>query len=456
MPAMPHEGLGEAVPVPAYDEGLLERLRHQWRQGQWADMAAISLDAIERHPERDRLALMLAAAHQALGHAAQTKTLSRLAIQWGADETLVARVLLAGIHNMLARASVASGKHMDRALYHFGEAIAPGSSRTARWLATQARAKEQLAQLSMGHEFARLFGLQRAGAIPIRPLAPTPFRELSEGLKAQNDQIKGQFSDHSKQLTNLRNHLEFAVKKELGNAVKQLEAHSALQRYLGRDHRIPEFHGWPISPDFGLLLLSLLEQGDFDLIVEFGSGSSTLLMAVAMSRAAAARRGRGAPPTRLLTLEHLEEYRRQTAALLSEAGLEGDVDLALAPIEPLTLANGETVPYYAAGSHLVRMHRELASTVTPRILLMVDGPPSATGPLARYPALPLVMRHFPRGKYTVLLDDYFREEEKKIAQRWQSELEAQGISVEFVVKPLEKEACILTFEVGADECDRSQ
>ena len=66
-----------------------------------------------------------------------------------------------------------------------------------------------------------------------------------------------------------------------GNAVKQVEAYTSLQGYLATGELMPILHGWPISPDFALLLVQLLEQQSFDAIIEFGSGS-TLVVARAL------------------------------------------------------------------------------------------------------------------------------------------------------------------------------
>ena len=100
-------------------------------------------------------------------------------------------------------------------------------------------------------------------------------------------------TDQNRQVTRLQRHVEQSISKEVGNAVKQLEAHARLQRYLGEGQQVPELHGWPISADFGVLLLDTVERRDYDLILEFGSGASTVLMATAVQRLAPRRAERG-------------------------------------------------------------------------------------------------------------------------------------------------------------------
>ncbi len=53
-------------------------------------------------------------------------------------------------------------------------------------------------------------------------------------------------------------------------------------------------------------------------------------------------------------------------------------------------------------------------------MLVIDGPPEAVGPLARYPAGPSLFPSLSVGA-TVFLDDAARDDEKRIIERWQRE-----------------------------------
>lgn len=132
----------------AYDENLLERSRTQWQFGDWASLVAISRDTLQHHPDRAKLALLVAAGHQALGHAAEARQHARLAIEWGCSKKLVSQILIAGVHNTLGRAAALSGQG-PRALKHFQAAIATGTPGSDIRLLTQARASEQLTQLGL-------------------------------------------------------------------------------------------------------------------------------------------------------------------------------------------------------------------------------------------------------------------------------------------------------------------
>ncbi|MGD6699309.1 hypothetical protein VWV08_22305, partial [Xanthomonas citri pv. citri] len=53
-------------------------------------------------------------------------------------------------------------------------------------------------------------------------------------------------------------------------------------------------------------------------------------------------------------------------------------------------------------------------------LLLVDGPPRASGPRARYPALPLLGTRLAPGA-RIVLDDVDRTEEQEAADAWLAE-----------------------------------
>ena len=53
-------------------------------------------------------------------------------------------------------------------------------------------------------------------------------------------------------------------------------------------------------------------------------------------------------------------------------------------------------------------------------MLVVDGPPNAIGPLARYPALGALGERL-AAKFHVFLDDADRPEETDTVQRWKKE-----------------------------------
>jgi hypothetical protein len=430
-----------APSVVPYDDGLIDRCREQWRQGDWNALAQVPIDEVERHPQRARIALMVASAHQAQCQHGQMRLFVQLSRQWGCRQKLIARVLLAGVHNTLGRAAAIAGKHRERATHHFSEAVAPGvPGGGARWLAMHSRVRHQLEQLQMGAEATALLGGTSTSKLA-PPSVPTPFRDLSDAMRKHGETVTSKLKEQAEQLAQARKSLEGTVKREMTNAVKQLEAFANLQRYFTSGDVMPEMHGWPVSPDFAVVLIQLLETEDFDAVVEFGSGSSTLLIAKTLARVST-RTGRQVR-ARHFAFEHLQEYQSKTAGLLRSSGFLESVSLVLAPLAPFSVESGETYSYYSRPESIDLSGLDTALGRRPRVLILVDGPPAATGPCARYPALEFCSPRLVGAAVTLLLDDYNRAEEKAVAQKWREHLEATGIAHEWQELSLEKGALVL-------------
>jgi hypothetical protein len=118
------------------------------------------------------------------------------------------------------------------------------------------------------------------------------------------------------------------------------------------------------------------------------------------------------------------------------------VQLILAPLQPYQAPNGKIYPYYACQEKLA----ELANSMSARnknILVMVDGPPGSTGQHARYPALPLILNTFKNKNIDVILDDYFRNDEKEIGAMWQQDFELANYKISTEILSMEKGAIFM-------------
>lgn len=120
----------------------------QWQFGDWESLADLDEKSLNQHPHRAKLALLAASARHQLDDHAGSRHLIRLAGNWGCDRKLIARILIAGVHNTLARAA-ALAHDEARALEHFGFAV-EGVSGDAR-LACQARSVREVARLELFH-----------------------------------------------------------------------------------------------------------------------------------------------------------------------------------------------------------------------------------------------------------------------------------------------------------------
>lgn len=172
-----------------------------------------------------------------------------------------------------------------------------------------------------------------------------------------------------------------------------------------------ELGGWAADPWLLHTAVRLLIESRPGLVVECGSGSSTIVLARCLRAL-----GRG----RVVSLEHDPGYARQTTELLRLHGLGEVATVVNAPLADREL-NGGPVRWYGA-EYEPLIH-------APIDVLVVDGPPGNTAREARYPAVPLLRRHL-APDCRILMDDGDRVDERAIAHAWRDELGATLTYVE--------------------------
>lgn len=165
---------------------------------------------------------------------------------------------------------------------------------------------------------------------------------------------------------------------------------------------LPPLGGWAAAPDFLLHLVQHVVDRRPAVVLECGSGSTTLLLALAI-------RTHGLP-TRVVSLDHDAYFADQTRRRLAEHGVDDLADVRLAPLVPTGLPDHPTPWYDVAALPPV-------ADLPPAGVLVVDGPPETTGRLARWPAVPLLRDRLAPG-CTVLLDDLGRAGEQAAAAAW--------------------------------------
>jgi predicted O-methyltransferase YrrM len=180
---------------------------------------------------------------------------------------------------------------------------------------------------------------------------------------------------------------------------RQLEALQNIYALAGVDRPMPQTRGWASSPDLLLLLADLVERERPSLIVECGSGTSTLWFAMVLRRFEISGR--------VIALEHQREFADNLRDRLNRQDLGELVDVRYAPLEPVRVGE-EEFQWYA---------RDGWKDLKDVDLLFVDGPPGILGEHARFPALPLLADHLhPDG--VVVLDDMIRTDEQEVLAEW--------------------------------------
>jgi hypothetical protein len=132
----------ENVSLVAFDENFLERARTQWQFGDWESLASISRESLQHHPERARLAVLVAAGHGQLGNQEKLQQFIRLAQDWGCSRKLISQVLISGVQNSLGLASLAAGQ-TDRAKLFFEQSVQTGMPGADLKLLSGARVSQQ-------------------------------------------------------------------------------------------------------------------------------------------------------------------------------------------------------------------------------------------------------------------------------------------------------------------------
>jgi predicted O-methyltransferase YrrM len=210
------------------------------------------------------------------------------------------------------------------------------------------------------------------------------------------------------------------IKKEIRQTFRQLEALQNLNTLLPAHGVLPATRGWAASPDLLAVLVDLVISERPSLVVECGSGASTLWLALAMRQFGI--RGR------IVALDHDPVYGGKTRDLLARHDVHDLAEVRDAPLESFSLG-GETYPWYA---------RRAWQDLTGIDLLFVDGPPATTGHQARYPALPLLSGSLSPAA-TVVLDDLVVPDMQKVLRLWLDAYPDFGSEI----LPLEKQAAVL-------------
>lgn len=100
---------------------ILEDARTKWQYGSWQDLADINTEELQQDPNREKLALLVAAACSHLGDMPRARRLILQALSWGCSQELAARVMLSAVHNTLAR--VSTSLQDEAAEQHFVESL---------------------------------------------------------------------------------------------------------------------------------------------------------------------------------------------------------------------------------------------------------------------------------------------------------------------------------------------
>ena len=178
------------------------------------------------------------------------------------------------------------------------------------------------------------------------------------------------------------------LKAEVWQSYRQIEAMQQLLSLLKFSAPVPPTRSWAASPDLLLTLAQLVQKHNPKLVVELGSGVSTLVVAKAGAK-------------KVISIDHSGEFADKTREILKEHKVRG-VEIRVAQLK----AHISGVDWYdtAVIKDLKRID-----------LLIVDGPPGSKNPEARMPArAEFIAKLSPKA--IIVIDDVNREGERKLAE----------------------------------------
>jgi len=185
--------------------------------------------------------------------------------------------------------------------------------------------------------------------------------------------------------------------EDLDGDAGQIQPLLELRARLPTRQPLPAMREFAIAPDLALLLTELIAAEQPELVVETGSGVSTLVIGYALEKL-----GRG----RVVALEHDPVHAARTRAEIARHDLGSFARVVDAALEPVTLDGARH-----------RWHAVRALDGLDAIdLVLDDGPPRYLGSMLRYPSLPLLApRLSSRGVFVL---NMIGEEEPAVLARW--------------------------------------
>ncbi len=289
------------------------------------------------------------------------------------------------------------------------------------------------------------FGVGSAASSEENELLLLQLHQVQEELEQyffRNQSLESKLQEVKKQ-EKIDKNIATSLNQQFSKLSARLENLLRIEAYFATGKVIPALHDWAISPDLAFFIINLIESERYNLIIEFGSGSSTVIIANVLERLKRSSPNDDKSAIRQVAFEHSKEYYKKTLGLLTQAGLSSDVQLVYSPLGDYKADNGCVYSYYDICYEIFSQLSESNLSRNARILVLIDGPPGSTGKHVRYPALPIINQYFKHMSVDFLLDDYNRDEEKEIVEMWKNDLE--NASREFYLEEysFEKGACLI-------------
>jgi len=191
------------------------------------------------------------------------------------------------------------------------------------------------------------------------------------------------------------------LKEQVWHSYRQSEALQQLLALLKFSAPIPPTRSWAASPDLLLTIADLVRTRKPRLVVELGSGVSTLIVAKSGAR-------------KVISIDNSTEFAQKTRDMLKAHKVSG-VEVRVAPLK----AHASGVDWYdtAKLKDLKRID-----------MLIIDGPPGSKNPDARKPALKELLAKL-SPNVVVVIDDVNRKGEREMAETFAKALPRHTLTI---------------------------
>lgn len=191
------------------------------------------------------------------------------------------------------------------------------------------------------------------------------------------------------------------ITDRIKNNYQQTEAFISLNAVIEPVIPLPQMRGSAICPDLANILTSIILSQRPEVIVEFGSGVSTVICSYCIQKNSIGH---------IWSLDHEDTYATITQNNLIAHGLAQYSTVLYAPLKEY-LINGRKRMFYDI---------EPLKDIEMVHFLFIDGPPRTINPGIRFSALPLLADKLSPNAI-VLLDDAARPAERKFVKSWREQ-----------------------------------
>jgi len=199
------------------------------------------------------------------------------------------------------------------------------------------------------------------------------------------------------------------IEQKFENQFLQYESLLQLYNSLPNLKFLPPTRGWAGSPDFLAKIAEVISIEKPRFIMEASSGVSTLVIGLALKMNNFGKS---------ISFDHDSTYARKTTQNIK---INEIIDFSIVKHCPLINYNEVEQSWKWYDTHNLEFKDKID-------ILIIDGPPRTTQFLARYPAVPLLYKHF-ADRTLILLDDANRNDEVIIIQKWIDFLENNNFEV---------------------------